>query len=58
MLCNMVAAGLAGAAIPLVMKAAGQHPAQSSNIILTTVTDVIGFFTFLGFGVLFQNYLV
>lgn len=58
MLCNLIAAGLFGAAIPLVMKAAGQDPAQSSNIILTTVTDVVGFFTFLGFGMLFQNYLI
>lgn len=33
-------------------------PAQPSSIILTTVTDVIGFFAFLGFAVIFQNLLI
>jgi len=58
MIVNMVAAGLAGAAIPLIMKAVGRDPAQSSSIILTTITDIIGFFAFLGFAVLFQQYLM
>ena len=40
------------------MKKIGIDPAQSSSIILTTVTDVMGFLAFLGFAVLFQNYLV
>jgi magnesium transporter len=40
------------------MKAVGFDPAQSSGIILTTVTDVVGFFSFLGFAVLFQNHLI
>jgi magnesium transporter len=40
------------------MKRLGLDPAQSSNIILTTVTDVMGFIAFLGFAVLFQNYLI
>ena len=55
---NMIAAGLAGAAIPLSMKAIGLDPAQASGIILTTVTDVVGFFAFLGFAVLLQNQLM
>jgi magnesium transporter len=58
MLLNLVFAGLSGASIPIVMKRIGLDPAQSSNIILTTVTDVMGFIAFLGFAVLFQNYLV
>jgi len=58
MIIGMVAAGLAGAAIPLTMKAVGLDPAQSSGIILTTVTDVIGFFAFLGLAMLFQSYLI
>ena len=58
MLVNLTAAGFAGAAIPLSMKALGLDPAQCSNIILTTVTDVMGFFAFLGFAVLFQSYLM
>jgi magnesium transporter len=48
MVLSMVAAGMAGAAIPVVMVRLGQDPATSSSIILTTVTDVVGFFSFLG----------
>jgi magnesium transporter len=58
MLVNLILAGLSGASIPLIMKKIGIDPAQSSSIILTTVTDVMGFLAFLGFAVLFQNYLV
>jgi len=58
MIVNLIAAGLAGTLIPTTMKAMGLDPAQSSSIILTTVTDVLGFFAFLGFAVLFQNFLV
>jgi len=58
MIVNLIAAGLAGTLIPTIMKAMGLDPAQSSSIILTTVTDVLGFFAFLGFAVLFQNFLV
>ena len=58
MIVNLMAAGLAGAAIPLTMKSLGFDPAQSSSIILTTVTDIVGFFSFLGFATLFQAYLM
>jgi magnesium transporter len=58
MLANLAVAGFAGALIPIAMKAAGFDPAQSSSIVLTTVTDVVGFFSFLGIAVLFQAYLV
>ncbi|MBI3317368.1 MAG: magnesium transporter [Candidatus Omnitrophica bacterium] len=58
MIVNMAVAGLAGALIPIAMKSVGLDPAQCSNIILTTITDVMGIFSFLGFAVLFQNYLV
>lgn len=57
MLVNLFIAGLSGASIPLLMKSVGIDPAQSSSIILTTVTDIMGFFAFLGFAVLFQGYL-
>ncbi len=57
MLANLIVAGLAGAAIPLTMKSIGLDPAQCSNIILTTVTDVMGFFAFLSLAVLFINHL-
>jgi len=58
MIVNLVVAGFAGAAIPITMKALRLDPAQCSNIILTTVTDVLGFFAFLSFAVIFQNFLV
>lgn len=58
MFLNLLFAGLSGASIPILMKRLGWDPAQSSNIILTTVTDVLGFLAFLSLAVLFQNHLV
>ncbi|MXZ71961.1 MAG: CBS domain-containing protein [Acidobacteria bacterium] len=57
MVASMVVAGLAGAVIPMVLSAMRQDPAQSSNIILTTVTDVVGFFSFLGIATLLMSML-
>lgn len=57
MIVNLLVAGLAGAGIPLLVKALGGDPAQSANIILTTITDTVGFFAFLGFAAVFQQYL-
>jgi magnesium transporter len=48
MVVSMVAAGFSGAAIPILLNRLGFDPAQSSTIVLTTVTDVVGFFSFLG----------
>jgi magnesium transporter len=58
MIVNMVAAGLSGATIPLILKALNRDPAQSSSIFLTTVTDCVGFASFLGFAVIFMPLLV
>ncbi|MBI1977409.1 MAG: magnesium transporter [Candidatus Omnitrophica bacterium] len=58
MVVNMVSAGVSGAGIPILMKAFGRDPAQSSNIILTTVTDVVGFFAFLSLAVIFSPLLL
>ncbi|MBI5023460.1 MAG: magnesium transporter [Candidatus Omnitrophica bacterium] len=58
MLVNLTVAGFSGALIPLAMKALGRDPAQCSNIILTTITDVMGFFAFLGFAALFRGHLI
>lgn len=58
MIVNLAVAGIAGAAIPITMKRLGLDPAQSSSIMLTTITDVVGFFAFLGFAVVFQNLLM
>lgn len=57
MLANLVVAGFSGAAIPLAMKAMRLDPAQCSSIILTTITDVMGFFAFLGLALVFQRFL-
>lgn len=57
MLANLIIASFAGAAIPLLMRSVGLDPAQSSNIVLTTVTDVMGFFSFLGLATLFERAL-
>lgn len=50
MTLSMMAAALSGAAIPLVLKALGRDPAQSSSIFLTTLTDIVGLGSFLGLG--------
>ena len=57
MTVNLIVAGVAGATIPILMERWGQDPAQSSNIILTTVTDIIGFASFLGLAVLAMPWL-
>lgn len=58
MLINLVVAGFAGAFIPIAMKSLRLDPAQSSSIILTTITDIVGFFAFLGLAVIFQRFLI
>lgn len=57
MVSSMAIAGIAGGAVPLALTAVGQDPAQSSSIILTTVTDVVGFFSFLGIATLLSGML-
>ncbi len=48
MIVNMVVAGLAGSTIPLMLDRFGVDPAVASSVFLTTITDVVGFFVFLG----------
>jgi magnesium transporter len=48
LIMNLVAAGFAGMAIPQILERLGVDPAIASGVFLTTVTDVVGFFTFLG----------
>jgi len=57
MVLSMSAAGLSGALIPMILTALRQDPAQSSSIVLTTVTDVVGFFSFLGIATLLMGML-
>ena len=53
MLINMIVAGLAGAVLPLAMKKVNIDPALAGSVILTTITDVVGIFAFLGTATLF-----
>lgn len=52
LLFNLMAASLAGVAVPLTLRRLGFDPALASSIFLTTVTDVLGFLAFLGLGTL------
>lgn len=53
MLVNMIAAGLAGVTLPILMKKLKIDPALAGSVILTTITDVVGIFAFLGTATLF-----
>ena len=48
MIFNLLVAGLFGALIPLLLKRLDVDPAVGSTVLLTTATDVLGFFSFLG----------
>ncbi|KRS17236.1 magnesium transporter [Roseovarius indicus] len=51
MVINLVVAGLAGTVIPVILERIGVDPALASGAFVTTVTDVVGFFAFLGLAV-------
>ena len=53
MMINLIIAALAGATIPIILKHYGIDPAIAGGVILTTVTDVVGFITFLGLATIF-----
>jgi magnesium transporter len=48
MICNCLAAGLGGILVPLIMDRFGLDPAPASGVFVTMITDVVGFFAFLG----------
>lgn len=52
MIINLFSAGFFGSVIPLLLQKAGVDPAIGSTVLLTTVTDVVGFFSFLGLATL------
>jgi len=52
MVINLIGAGFFGSVIPLALQKAGIDPAIGSTVLLTTVTDVVGFFSFLGLATL------
>lgn len=55
MIISMTIAGLSGALVPMLLKRLGLDPAQSSSIVLTTVTDITGFVSFLGIATLMAS---
>lgn len=57
MISSMIIAAVAGALVPIVLKRVGQDPALSSSIILTTITDIAGFMSFLGIATLLSGML-
>ncbi len=57
MVCSMVTAAISGCSVPIVLTALKRDPATASSIILTTVTDVTGFFSFLGLATVLSDLL-
>ena len=57
MVASLVIACAAGALVPILLKRFGQDPAQSSSIVLTTVTDIAGFMSFLGIATVLSGLL-
>ena len=57
MIISMIIASITGAGIPILLTSMGKDPAQSSSVLLTTVTDVMGFISFLGLATLFISFL-
>ena len=58
MIGNLVVAGVFGFLVPAALKRLGADPAVSSSIFITTATDVLGFFIFLGLAQLFLPLLM
>ena len=54
---TLLLAGLFGALVPLLLKWANKDPALGSHILVTTVTDVGGFFIFLGLATVLMSHL-
>ena len=58
MLINMFASAIAGVSIPFFLKKIGIDPALAGGVMMTTLTDVLGFITFLGLVTLFLPYII
>ena len=52
---NLITAGIAGASLPLILDRLRIDPALAGGVVLTTITDVVGFFAFLGVATYFYN---
>jgi len=57
MIINMFVAATAGTVIPLILRAMKVDPALASSVFITTLTDMFGFFSFLGLASIFTKYL-
>ncbi|KXI27754.1 magnesium transporter [Paraglaciecola hydrolytica] len=57
MVTSLAIACTAGAIVPIALKKFGMDPAQSSSIVLTTITDIVGFMSFLGIALLLSDML-
>jgi magnesium transporter len=53
LMINLLAAALAGVSVPLILRRLGIDPAIAGGVVLTTVTDIVGFASLLGLGTLF-----
>jgi len=53
MIINLVIAALSGAVIPLILRKIGIDPAIAGSVVVTTVTDIVGLFVFLGLATVF-----
>jgi magnesium transporter len=58
MVLNMVVAAVVGTLVPVALKTSRVDPAIASSVIITTFTDVCGFFSFLGLSTLLMRYLL
>jgi magnesium transporter len=53
MVINLICSAIAGILIPIILRRFNQDPAIAGSVVVTTVTDVIGFFSFLGLAAIF-----
>ncbi|MDG2435366.1 MAG: magnesium transporter [Gammaproteobacteria bacterium] len=58
MLINIIASAIAGVSIPFILKRIGIDPALAGGVMMTTLTDVLGFITFLGLATVFLPYII
>jgi magnesium transporter len=55
MVINLIAAAIAGATLPVILRACKIDPALAGSVALTTITDVVGFLSFLGLATIFYG---
>jgi magnesium transporter len=53
LIINLVSSVVAGVFVPIILRSLNQDPAISGSVVVTTVTDVIGFLSFLGLATIF-----